>query len=408
MDIKLRVYAYLFASLLIGAFTPVLLAFTKGTNAFELFFLASFFSIPIGLVLVAKNGKTESLKKFVCDKSKLFYAVLAGLLMYIPYEYGIAYAEKSISAALTIVLFRLNPLLMLIFLPILLREKLSRRQVAALCLGFLGIFIGLSQGNVAGILSTPNLPIIALVILLAIGYALANVIIKWKMIDSDIFLSVSGFALSAFFGLAFLANGAQFAPLSSLDVGIIIYLAITNIFSFYMYLYALKRLKTTLVTNVWMSSTFFSLIFAYILLGEQIQLYYLAIAVLVILGMLVQRNDKEGGSYLAKENKKHPFVIFDVTGVFAGSKIQTINSVIESGGRVFATKIGKASAQGINSTIYDEKFMNVYTGEEGMLSSEYVFVKDVVGAKPDDMVIIKAGPNLENEEFFNDLSRKLS
>lgn len=408
MDIKLRVYAYLFASLLIGAFTPVLLAFTKGTNAFELFFLASFFSIPVGLALVVKSGKAASLRKFVSDRSKLFYAVLAGLLMYIPYEYGIAYAEKSISASLTIVLFRLNPLLMLIFLPILLREKLSRKQIVALCLGFLGIFIGLSQGNFTDILSTPNMPIIALVILFAIGYALANVIIKWKMIDSDIFLSVSGFALCAFFGLAFLIGGAQFAPLSGLDIGIIIYIAITNIFSFYMYLYALKRLKTTLVTNVLMSSTFFSLIFSYFLLGEQIQLYYLAIAVLVIIGMLVQRNDKEGGSYLTKDNKKHTFTIFDVTGVFANSKIQTINNVIESGGRVFATKIDKASSQSVHATISDQKFMNVYTGEEGLLSSEYGFVKDVIGAKPEDMVIIKAGTHLDNEAFFDELNRWLS
>ena len=409
MEIKLRAYAYLVASLLIGSFTPALLVLTQGTNVFELFLLASIISIPIGMTLVIKNKKVSELAGLLKNKKTIFSIALAAVLMYVPYEYGIAYAEHFISASLATVLFRLNPLLMLVFLPFFLRERLSRRQFLALGLAFVGILIGVSGGNPANLLGNPNILIIAFVALLAFGYAFANVIIKWQMFDSDLFLSASAFVLAIFFSLLFFGYGAHFVPLTNIDIAIIFYLAITNIFSFYMYMHALKVLKTTVVTNTFLFSPFLTFLWASALFAQAIQPYYIAIGVLVSVGIVIQRSDKLGGSYVSKKAMtSYKFVIFDVTGAFSGTTDTNLNDIIKTGGRVLATKVDKAHHHYILSLAQSDRFTNVLTGTESYIAKEAEFTKDVLGLSDNEALVIKAGSNEENELFFDELNNKFS
>jgi chloramphenicol-sensitive protein RarD len=410
MEMKQRAYVYLVASLLIGSFTPALLVMTKGTSMIELFLLASLISIPFSLILVAKNGRIGQMASMLRNKKSLFYLAFAGLLTYVPYEYGIAYAEHFISASLATALFRLNPLLMLPFLAIILREKLSKKQILALALAFAGILIGVSSGGVSNIMGNSSTPIIVLVVLLAFGYALAAVIIKWKMFDTDVYLSVSAFVLTLFYAILFIGSGAHFVTLNSTDVLIILYLAVTNIFSFYMYVHALKVLKTTIVTNASLLSPFFTFVWAYVLYADKITVYYLAIAALAGVGILVQKSDKLGGSYAPKKhsNNAHQLTIFDVTGAFSGSNQSKIGDVINSGGRVFAAKLDRSHSHHVALMAYDPEFTNVYTGNEASLAEEAGFVKDMLGVGGNEFVVIKAGPASENEKFFEDLGHKIS
>src|SRR5208337_3203683 len=203
----------LLASLLMGSLMPVLLAQTTGANMPEFFLIASIISIPLGLALVLRNRKANDLVKMAVSGKKLFFLALAVILMYVPYEYGIAYAEKFVSASLATVIFRINPLFMLPLLPIFLRERLTKRQVLALCLAFAGVVIGVSAGNPLNILGNASAPIVVFLLFMALGYAFANVVIKWQMFDTDVLIALSGVVLTAFFGLLFVASGAVFAPL---------------------------------------------------------------------------------------------------------------------------------------------------------------------------------------------------
>lgn len=410
MEIKLKAYVYLVASLLIGSFTPALLVLTKNTNAFELFLLAALISIPIGLMLVIKNKKVGDLAKIFRSKSKLFYVALAALLIYVPYEFGIAYAEHFISASLTTVLFRLNPLLMLLFLPLLLRERLSKRQFLALFIAFVGILIGISGGNISSILGNSNLPIILFVLLLALGYALGTVVIKWQMLDNDLYLAASAVILTVFYAVLFISSGAHFASLSAIDYSIILFLAVTNIFSFYMYMHALKVLKTTITTNTYLLSPFLTFIWASLIFSEPIEVYYVAIAIFVSIGILIQRNDFRGGSYLSRKasRKTYKFTMHDVTGAFIDAYESKIKEIVKSGGRVLAAKLDKANLCHIESMINEAKFTNIYTGYEEFLGREAAFIKEVVGVDEEEVLVIKAGSNSENEEFFEELNTRMS
>ena len=382
---------------------------TQGTNTFELFLLASIMSIPIGLVLVAKNKKISELTGLLKNKKKLFYIALAAILLYVPYEYGIAFAEHFISAALATVLFRSSPLLMLLFLPFFLRERLSKRQFLALILAFAGILVGVGGGNPANVFQNADILITVFVVLLALGYAFANIVIKWQMLDNDIFLSASAFVLTIFFALLFFGSGSYFVSLTTIDLAIILYLAITNILSFYMYMHALKVLKTTIVMNVSLLSPFFTFIWAFALFGQAIQPYYISIGVLVGAGIIIQRSDRLGGSYVPKRARtSYRFAIFDVTGAFAGTTDNDLDSIIKTGGRVLATKVDKAYHHNIVSLAQSGRFANIITGTESYISKEIKFTEEILGLSDNEALIIKAGSNEENELFFDELNNKLS
>ncbi len=410
MKLRNRAYAYLVTALLIGSLTPVLLAQTGGTSMPEFFLVASVLSIPVGLALVLSRKKTRDVAALAGNGRKLFFLAMAVLLMYVPYEYGIAYAEHFVSASLATVIFRANPLFMLALLPIFLRERLSKRQVLALSLAFVGVLIGLSGGNFSSLLAgNASAPILAFLLLMAFGYAFANVVIKWQMFDTDVLLSLSGIILSVFFGLLFVAGGARFAPLTAADMSIIAYLAVTNIASFYMYFYALKTLKTTMVMNVFAFSSFLTMGYAAALFAEQIKLYYLAIAALVSAGIIIQRSDKIGGSHLSKSfsEKLRDSVIFDVTGAFADNGNVAISSTIKNGGRVLAMRVDGRHRDLIDSLAIDESNRNLFTESHPAVSEESDFVKQTVDARDGDIVVIKVGSIEEGEGFFSDLSEKM-
>jgi drug/metabolite transporter (DMT)-like permease len=404
MEIKNRAYTYMLLSLLISSFTPVLLVFTQGANAFEFFFIASLLSIPVGLLLVQRKGKLKELYGLLKERKKLFFIALAALLIYVPFEYAIAYSEHFVSSSLAIVIFRMNPLLMLLFLPVFLRERLSGKQVLALSLAFMGILIGISGGSL-NVFANPDLPIIGFLLLMTLGYALANVIFKWQMLDSDLFLTASGFILTIFFGALFLATGAQALPLSGTQISIIIYIAITNIFSFYMYFYAFKTFKTTLVTNVFSVSTFLTFIWSYLVLGTPVEGYYIAMAVLALLGVYVQTQDKIGGSYLTRRVRKGESpTMFDVTGAFADTGEIAIETAIRNGGRVLAMKLDGKHREKVQQVVHEGKHANVFTDTHGDIPQESSFVREIVGAESGDMVVMKAGDTDESERFFEALS----
>ncbi|MDE1823403.1 MAG: hypothetical protein KGH50_03695, partial [Candidatus Micrarchaeota archaeon] len=152
-------------------------------------------------------------------------------------------------------------------------------------------------------------------------------------------------------------------------------------------------------------SPFMSILFAHIILGETIHLYYIAIAVLVSIGMMIQRLDKHGGTYHSSSSNR--FTIFDVTGAFANTGELAINRAIDNGGRVFAVKLEGRHRQKLDELLREGNHANVYMGDNPQISGESTFCKDIMGVKDDDHVVLRVGDTKSNEEFFSDLSSRI-
>ena len=299
---------------------------------------------------------------------------------------------------------------MLLLLPPLLRERLSKYQIVALCLAFLGLYIGLSGGSITGIFQNSNSGIVMFLILMALGYALSVILIKKYVFDLGIVIAVSSIAMFILFALLMAINGFPNYAMTAPQLAILLYIgAFFNVFSFYIYFTALRPIKATIVANVYFFSPFITFVLAALFLGEAIQPYYIAIALLAGAGIFIQRFDKVGGRYIEsnkKGNIKH-MAIFDVTGIFANTGEMGINAAIKNGGRILAVKLDSQYTNHVNNMAAEAETAGIYTDSHKAIPDESRYVKDVLGAKDGEFVVMKAGKLDECEKFFEDLYNKI-
>lgn len=406
MDIKLKGYLFIAITVVTGSLIPILAEAANSVNMYEFFMLTAFVSTAVAIVFIFLTRGSKKLLAVARNPKTLAMSVLIGLLVFLPIEFGIAYAEKFVSASLATVMFRTSPLLMLPLLPTLLREKLTKYQVAALFLAFAGIYIGVTGGTLSSVFVNTNFFVVLSLIAMAFLYALSNVLIKRYMIDMGSLLTISAVTLSLLFSFLFIASGGGSSSISAQTLLTILFLgAGTNFVFYYMYFVGLRILKTTFVTNLASLSPFLTFIFASLFLGEQIKVYYIAIAFLVAAGILIQRLDKVGGTFLAKKGRgARDFVIFDVSGAFADTGEVAIADTLKHGGRVLAIKLPKKHSGAVKGMLAEGTYANVFTHEHKPIANEVDFVRDVTGAGSDDLLLMKAGSYDEGEAFFSDVS----
>ena len=409
MRIKANGYIYLAISLLIGALLPVVLDLATNINIFEFLALSFLVTIPFSYLLLLRSKQKARLASYLGDKKSLFLIVIIGLLSYIPSEFILSYSEHFVTASLATAVYRTWPLLMLFALPYLLRERLSKYQVIALLLAFLGIYIALTSGTFELAVSDTALPIIMLLTFGAFCYGLGGMLMKKYVfnVEASIFLfSVSLFLL---FALLFLLTGARSSLFNVGDIIAILYLGLAvNIIGYYGYFATIRILKTTFATNAYLLSPFLTFVFASIVLGETIKVYYLLIAVLVSAGLLIQEFDKIGGTYANRKSKIGNSTIFDITGVFASEKDHEVINVIEKGEKILAIKIHSRYHDRVKEMLKEKNYGQVYTDFTGFRKEIGEFVSEIVGRKEDELVIIRAGSPEESEGFFDELKERLS
>jgi len=334
---------------------------------------------------------------------------IIGLLTYLPIQFIILYSEHYVSASLATAVFRTSPLLMLIFIPTILKERLTKSQVLALGLAFVGIYAAVTNGTFQLATTASDLPIIALLAFGALAYALSSALLKKYMFDmaSAVFLFLV--FMFALFTALFFITGAQFSPITPLVVLATLYISLANnIYGFYTYFVSLRMLKTTLVTNIYFLSPFLTFGFAYLLLGETIQPYYITIAVLVAVGIFIQKLDKVGGTYLTNKTRRlKNTLLFDVTGAFSQTGNVAISAEINKGGRVLALKLEERHREMVDDLVRSGDHANVFTDSHSAIASEAGFVRHILGAGENDMVVMKAGSPDEGENFFEVLSDRL-
>ncbi len=402
MDIKRLAYAYTALAIIFGALVPIMLKAASGANLFEFMFLTYVVSTVVALSYVVLKGKWGKLKEYLGNSRQFATIGLMGITNYALMEFGLAYAEKFVSVPLASVVYRTFPLLMLAFIPLILRERITKYQLAALLIGFAGIFIVFTGGSL-NLFSGYNPTIMALLVFLAVSAAIGNLMVKKHTYDVDCAVAIFSIANLAVFFLLFAINGFPTSALTPKAMGAMLYVAIEyNVLNGLMFWAALRVLKATVVANMSIFSPFITFIFAYLILGQQIQAYYILIALLGAIGILIQSVDKVGGTYKTKSK----FTIFDVTGAFQNTGEIAIAHTISSGGRVLAAKIPAEHKDHLAGMYATGRYANIYTAGQ-IHEKESDFIKDVLSAKEGEIIIIKAGSHEDGEKFFIDLSDRI-
>ncbi len=407
MNIKALANTYILFALVLGALVPVMLGLAGSINIYEYLFLTYLVAVPTSFMFVIASGKKKKLVSYFKNKRDLAIVAFIGVLNYASMEYGMTYAEHFISTSLATVIYRMNPILMLAFLPFILKERVTKYQGIALSLAFIGLYIAISMsGGATGLSKGTSFPIIAFMAMVAVAGALATVLAKKYTYDVECSMFIFNLANFAVFLSLFLLNGPQFGGITMTSLLAILYVGVVyNVFVGFMYYGALRMLKTTFVTNLSFLSPFITILFAHLILGEAILPYYLAVAGLVAAGILIQKFDKKGGSYLpSKSHDLNRITLFDVTGAFLNTTETAISDTIRDGGRVLAVKVPQKHREKAEALLEANEYTNVFTHEHPTISDESKFVKDILGAEEGSLVIMKAGRPEESEEFFGKVS----
>jgi len=406
MNLKLLANTYLALALLLGALLPVMLSIASSTNISLFLFYAYSIGAVVSLLVIVSSGRKDILLNYLKNRNELAKIAGIGLLNYAFLEYGLTFAEKFISASLATAVYRTYPLLMLAFLPSLLRERITKYQIAAICLGIAGIYFALTGGNI-GLLLSSNAYVVLFVVGIAIASAIATVLVKKYSFDMITGMFIFNLANAAFFGVAFLAAGGALNAFSMAQIVALLYTGIVyNVFVGFMYYSAFRMLKSAFVANIYFLSPFVTFLYAYALLGEAIKPYYIAIAALVAVGIVIQKFDRPATNYVRKQRHSHT-LLFDVTSAFVNTKRPEIQNVISKGGRVLALNAKANAVKGMESTISNIKEADafIYTDAHEIVSEdERAFIREIVGADEEDRIIMCAGPVEKSEELLDRLA----
>ncbi|MDE1762078.1 MAG: EamA family transporter [Candidatus Micrarchaeota archaeon] len=409
MRLNALAYVFLISSILLGALVPVAFGFGTKMNIPEFLFLVSIAASATMLVFVVLKGRTSRLIEYLTNPRDLGVIAAIGILQYAVWGYGFLYAERFVSVSLAAAIYRTFPLLMLIFLPFVLRERVTKYQVAALGLALLGLVIALSGS--LNISAGSDFPIILLLIGVALSNAFTSVMIKKMMFDIYSSMFLFNITNSILFGSIFLLGGFSPSPISASELIAIAYMGVVGFSTLgVMYYSALRMLKTTLVTNLYFLSPFLTFIYSFFIFGEAIRPYYIAIAALVGVGLFLQKADALGGTYLQK-GKQEAQTIFDVTSAFINCEEERINSVIKRGGRVLAVKMSAKHKEALNMAIFSQNGFrtHLYTDLHNTIKrDEAQFIREIMGIEQGEIALLSAGEPTQSEQELRELSARTS
>ena len=71
-------------------------------------------------------------------------------------------------------------------------------------------------------------------------------------------------------------------------------------------------------------------------------------------------------------------------------------------------KVSKEHGGAVRDMLAKNNYSNVFTHEHKHIVNEANFVKEIVGADQNDLVLMKAGNYDESESFFNEVSDAIS
>ncbi len=166
------------------------------------------------------------------------------------------------------------------------------------------------------------------------------------------------FNLVSFLALGLLAStthtslAVNFTPSTTLSV------LFLGIFGFgigsSLYYYTIKILGPQFVGNAILAVPFLTIFLSGILVGTIIKTYYLAAALLIGIGVLLQRHYSSHPERITEKDALSQLQIFDVTGAFANNGSYAISSHIAGGNRAFAIKLAESKFDEIFTAPYSQ------------------------------------------------------
>lgn len=412
MRIKIYGYIMLISAVLIISAVPVLFRLANDMNPLMLVLLVSLVGALFGTFLVLIKGKQEDMKTLLRKKELLYPTLAVGFLVFTVITIAFGIATHYISAALTAVVYRTWPLIMVAIAPFLLRERISRWDGIALLIGFSGLaFILIGDSSLS--LPLAALPFVGIVLIAALADAIGSSLQKRYTVE--IYSSIVMYnlvALALFTLIAVSTNQFSLSGISVTDLfGILMLGIFQNVLLAFFFVNSMRILNTAFAVNVYLVCPFMTMVLGYFFLGEPILPAYLVVAGTVFIGILIQRFAPKGSNYISKSRSRSfaPMpALYDVTSAFVNTKNHKLYNVMKGSGRVLAFNKGPVdpeiyrvlfeseNARGDGSLLLSNK-----THGQEFASEELEYIRELMNHNADDMIIIGVGhPNVVEKKLF--------
>lgn len=368
--------------------------------------------VSFGMLLYKK--KTLLMIETISKRKAFSVIAAAGLLNYAVAQLFLTLGVLGTNPIIASLVLKLWPIFMVIMLPFTLKTEIQSSQVIALLLGFLAVYLLITDGTLSlnGTLGL-TIPII-LILISTLATATSNIIIRSHNYDLYVQVFIFNFASLILFAILFVVGGfwSGFGTIDIYSIISFLFLgAITYSVGAFMYFYALKRLNPVFAPSAGYATPFLTIFFSVALLGTKVYSYYFyALAILLVALILQQISAKKAQRYLSKKKGIDSPVLFDVTGAFTGSQGTRISKYMKGDGRALAIVLPSdmSAEYSYDETEFYDKYMLFSSNapHHEVLKEELDFIKESTNAKNDEILIIGIGNAYELEQKLTEMPGK--
>jgi drug/metabolite transporter (DMT)-like permease len=286
MNNEHKSYLYVIGALLLwSAATPTAKLVLKTLSSLQVLFYSSLIAFVSLLMIALLQRKITIIKQYRLQDYRHFAIMgFLGIFLYYNLFY---YGLKTVSTQQAVVINYSWPIWVVIFAAIILKEQFNLQKIIALIMGFFGIFIVISKGNVF----SPTLPDIQGVLFIISGaasYGVFSVLGKKDSYDK-LTAVLFYFMFSWIFITIQILLFSEIPKISLTEFCGLVFLGLcVNALGYTLWFLALKYGDTAKISSIVFLTPFFSLIFIYLLLGEPILFSSLLGLSLIISGIVMQ------------------------------------------------------------------------------------------------------------------------
>ncbi len=369
-----------------------------------------FYGFVVGLVVSFSismfRDKGKSLFSMMRNSRVLLLIAFMGLLNNAFTQLFLGIGTLGTNPSIGAVVYRSWPMIIVLLTPLIVGQKVRKMQTFATLLGFLGIYLVLSGGTFFSFSLATALFIGALLIA-AFSTSFSGMFMNRYTFDP--FATVVVFNLSSLIFISALAAATGTGLSVAFTSGSVISVLFLGIFAYgigtAMVYYVIKVFGPLLFGNAAITVPFFTIVLSSFLTDTPIKLYYILAALLISIGIIMQRRGSMHPERITKEQSLKDVTIFDVTGAFVGNRSKTIAHYIAGGSRAFAIKLNDSRFdEGLHKSLFGVRNCIAFTNRrphQDVKSDEIDFINEVMGAGGNEVLVAMGDPR-ELESALSD------
>ncbi len=376
---------------------PVLLDIGgKGLGVIPELFYAFLIGSITSLAVSYYADRMEGLRRIVKSGNLFFIIIAVGLFNDVIAQLLLAVGTVGTNPIIAATVFRSWVIFAALLVPITLRQKVTKMQMLATVIGFAGVYLLASNGSAIGI-SLVELPFILILLASAFVTVFPNLAMKRYNVDTVGAVAIFNVASLAFISVLVPLTGSSIAiPTSASTIFAVLFLGVATYgIGTSLYYYALKTFGPLFMGNSILVVPFLTIVLSLVILGTQFQLYYLAAALLLSAGIVVQQRFAKAPEHIRPGSVAKELQIFDITSAFVNNKDPEIASCISGDNRALAVKLpGHVEIDEKQREIFSRYGCIAFTNKDahpGVMQEELDFVNEIMGASSGSTVVIGIG-----------------